>query len=79
VNRLYTDNQVTMYIINSMVLRSSTLKAELRRLHNVLQEQNLSQEVRYLPSALNLFVNRLSPWRRRAFYYLPSLPGLWEH
>jgi hypothetical protein len=30
VIQLYTDNQVTMHVINSMVSRSSTLMAELR-------------------------------------------------
>jgi hypothetical protein len=78
VIRIYTDNQVTMHVINSTVSRSSTLMAELRRLHNLLQEHTLTLEMRYLPSALNLFADRLSR-RHRAFDYLPSLPGLREH
>jgi hypothetical protein len=49
VIRIYTGNQVTMYAINSMVSRSSTQMAELRRLHNLLQEHNLTLEMRYLP------------------------------
>jgi hypothetical protein len=78
VIRIYKDNQVIMHVINSMVSRSSTLMAELRRLHNLLQEHNLTLKMRYLPSALNLFADRLSR-RRRAFAYLPSIPGLREH
>jgi hypothetical protein len=76
--RIYIDNQGTMHVINSMVSRSSTLMAQPRRLHNLLQEHNLTLEMQYLPSALNLFADRL-PRRRRAFDYLPSLPGVREN
>jgi hypothetical protein len=70
VIRLFTDNQVTMDVVNSMVSRSSTLMAEPRRLHYLLQEHNLSLEMRYPTLALNLFADRLYR-RRRAFDYLP--------
>jgi Reverse transcriptase (RNA-dependent DNA polymerase) len=75
VIRMYTDSQVTMHVINSMVSRSSTLMAELRRPHNLFLEHNLTLE---MPSALNLFPDRWSR-RRRAFDNLPSLPGMREH
>jgi hypothetical protein len=67
-----------MHVINSMVSRSSTLMAGIRRLHNLLQEHNLTVVIRYHPSALNIFADRLSR-RGRAFDYLPSLPGVREH
>jgi TusA-related sulfurtransferase len=57
VIRIYTDNQVTKHVIKNMVSRSSTLMAELRCLHHLLQKQNLTLEMRYLPSVLNLFAD----------------------
>jgi hypothetical protein len=43
-----------------------------------LQEHDISLEMRYLPSALNLYTDRLSRGHR-AFEYFSSLTGVREH
>lgn len=80
VVRLYTDNTVTMYVVNAMMSKSKTLMRELRLLHALLWRHGVRLDAQYLPSALNLYADRLSR-SRRAFDYLPSVKesGVMEH
>jgi hypothetical protein len=48
---------------------------ELRNFHNMLQEHNLSLEMRNLPRRRTRSADRLSR-RRRAFDYQPGFPPL---
>jgi hypothetical protein len=50
VIRLWTDNQVTMYVIDKMVSRSPALIGELRRFKRTLKGLGVQLDVKYLPS-----------------------------
>lgn len=78
VVKLFTDNMVVMYVIRAMVSKSPLLMAELRRLHELLLRTGLNLEMHHLPSALNLYADRLSR-RRRYRDYIPELPGVPSH
>ena len=76
--KLYTDNMVVMYTVSAMVSRSPLIMAELRRLYDFLKQEGLELQLHHLPSALNLYADRLSR-RRRLLDYLPRLPTVPEH
>jgi hypothetical protein len=78
VVKLYPDNMVVMYVVNQWVSKSPAIMAELRRLHQLCKCHGLVLDLHHLPSALNLFANRLSR-RRRVADYLPSLTGVPGH
>jgi hypothetical protein len=61
---LWTENQVTTYVIDKMVSRSPALKGALRRLKRTLKGLGFQLDAKYLPSALNLYADRLSRHRR---------------
>jgi hypothetical protein len=63
VIRLWTDNQVTMYVIETMDLRSPAIVSELRRLRKTLKTLGVGQEPKYFPSALKLYADHLSRHR----------------
>jgi hypothetical protein len=69
VVRLWTDNQVTMAVIAKMVSRSPALMAEMRRLRKTLQVLGVTPAPQYIPSALNLFADRLSRHRKEWDWY----------
>jgi hypothetical protein len=60
VIKLYTDNMVTMFGVNKWVSKSPVIMAELRRLHQFCKRHGLELELHHLPSALNLYADRLS-------------------
>jgi hypothetical protein len=60
VIKLYTDNLVTMFVVNKWVSKSPVIMAELRRLHQFCKRHGLELELHHLPSALNLYADRLS-------------------
>jgi hypothetical protein len=64
VIKLYTDNMVTMFVVNKWVSKSPVIMAELRRLHQLCKCHGLELELHHLPSALNLYADRLSRRRR---------------
>jgi hypothetical protein len=78
VVKLYTDNMVGMHVVNQWVSKSPAIKAELRRLHQFFKRHGLMLDLHHLPSALNLFADRLSR-RRRVVDYLPSFTGVPDH
>jgi hypothetical protein len=78
VIKLYTDNIVTIFVVNKWVSKSPVIMAELRRLHQLCKRHGLELELHHLPSALNQYADRLSR-RRRVADYLPSLEGVPEH
>jgi hypothetical protein len=78
VIKLYTENIVTMFVVNKWASKSPLIMAELRRLYQFCQRHGLELELHHLPSALNLYADRLSR-RRRVADYLPSLDGVPEH
>jgi hypothetical protein len=78
VIKLYTDNMVTTFVVNKWVSKSPVIMAELRRLHQLFKRHGLKLELHHLPSALNLYADRL-PTRRRVVDCLPSLDGVPEH
>jgi hypothetical protein len=69
---------VTMFVVNTWVSKSPINLADLRRLLQFCKCHGLELELHHLPSALNLYVDRLSR-RRRVVDYLPSLEGVPEH
>jgi hypothetical protein len=69
--RVYTDMTV-MNTVNKWVSRSRTVMAELRRLYQLCSRHILMPEMRVLPSALNVYADRLSR-RRRVTDYLPRI------
>jgi hypothetical protein len=73
VIHLFTDNMVVMYTVQAMMSRSPLLMAELRRLRSFLVQCGISLQMHHLPSALNLYADRLSRVRK-ALDLLPSLP-----
>jgi hypothetical protein len=68
--RLWTDNQVKMYVFENMVSRSPALMSEIRRLRNTLKTLGVELELKYLPSALSLYADRLSRHRKAWHWYL---------
>lgn len=76
--RLFTDNQVVAQVVTAMCSKSEMIMAELRRLHQFLKDHGVALQMRFLPSALNLFADRLSR-RRRYNDYLPRLEIIPEH
>ena len=76
--RLFTDNQVVSQVVTAMCSKSPQLMAELRRLREFLRDQGVSLQMEFLPSALNLYADRLSR-RRRYNDYLPELAGIPSH
>lgn len=58
--RLRTDSLVTMHVINTGSSRSDALMRELRRLHRVCLALGVTIRAEYIPSALNLWADRLS-------------------
>jgi hypothetical protein len=77
VIKLYTDNVVTIFVVNKWVSKSPVIMAELRRLHQLCKRHGLELKLHHLPSALNLYADRSS--RQRVVDYLPSLDGVPEH
>lgn len=81
--RLRTDSRVATEVINSGSSRSPALMRELRRLHAVTTALGVTLRAEYLPSALNLWADRLSRTRdstdwalaRPAFERLERLYG----
>lgn len=81
--RLRTDSRVAMEVINSGSSRSPALMQELRRLHKVATALGVTLRAEYLPSALNMWADRLSRTRdstdwtlaRPAFERLEGLYG----
>jgi hypothetical protein len=61
-----------MHTVNKWVSRSPTVMAELRRLYQLCSRPKLMPEMRFLPSALNVYADRLSR-RRRVTDYLPRI------
>jgi hypothetical protein len=78
VVKLYTDSMVFMYVGNQWVSKSPAIMAELRRPHQFCKRHGLMLDLHHLPSALDLFADRLSR-RRRVVDYLPSLTGVPDH
>jgi hypothetical protein len=66
VVHLWTDNQVIMYIFGKIVSRSTALMSELWRIRKTLKTLDMELEPKYLPSALNLYADRL-PRHRKAW------------
>lgn len=81
--RLKVDSMVAMHTINALSSRSEAVMNELRRLHAVCKHLGVTLRAEYLPSALNLWADRLSrtrdstDWSLRvaAFRYLDGLYG----
>jgi hypothetical protein len=55
----YTDNMVSMFVVNNWISRSLIIMAEERRLHQLCKRHGLELELHHLPSALNLYADRL--------------------
>lgn len=77
VLQLYTDNQVCYYVISMWMSRSPAVMTELRLLHRYLWDRGIRIAVEHLPSALNLYADRLSR-HRKAYDFLPRLSGVLE-
>lgn len=60
VVKLSTDGMVLKHIDTAMMARSSMLMAELRRPHEFLRHKGIVLQMHHLPSALNLYAERLS-------------------
>lgn len=69
--RLRTDSRVAMEVVNSGTSRSPALMRELRRLHTVCTALGVTLRAEYLPSALNLWADRLSRTRDSTDWTLP--------
>jgi hypothetical protein len=78
VIRLFTDNMMVMYTVHAMVSRSPLLMAEPRRLRAFLERCGISLQMHHLPSALNLYADRLSR-RRKALHLRPRLTQIPDH
>jgi hypothetical protein len=78
VVKLYIDNMMVMYVVNQCVSKSPATMAGLQMLHQFCKRHGLMLDLHHLPSALNLFADRLST-RRRVVDYLPSLTGVPDH
>jgi hypothetical protein len=76
--RLFTDNMVVMHMVQAMVSRSPLLMAEPRRLRAFLDRCGISLQMHHLPSALNLYADRLSR-RLKSVELLPRLPQVPEY
>jgi hypothetical protein len=76
--RLFTDNMVVMHMVQAMVSRSPLLMSELRRLRAFLDRCGISLQTHHLPSALNLYADRLSR-RLKALELLPPVPQVPEY
>jgi hypothetical protein len=76
--RLFTGNMLVMYTVQAMVSRSPLLMAELRRLRAFLDRCGISLQMYHLPSALNLYADRLSR-RRNALDLLTRLSQIPDH
>jgi hypothetical protein len=74
---VYTDNSTFMNTVNAWVSRSPTIMPELRRLYQLCDRHGLQLEMRFLPSALNIYADRLSR-RRRVTDYLPRIKEIPE-
>jgi hypothetical protein len=61
---LWTNNQVTMCVIDKMVSPSLELLGELRRLKRTLKGLGVQLDAKYLSLALNMHAARLSRYRR---------------
>jgi len=58
--RIVTDSQVALHVVNALASRSPALCAELRRLHAVAQDLGVSLEAEWIPTALNVWADKLS-------------------
>jgi len=63
VVRLRTDSLVTLHVINTGSSRSIALMEEMRRLHAVCLSLGVTLRAEYIPSALNMWADRLSRTR----------------
>lgn len=77
VLQLFTDNKVVYYVINQWLSRSPAVMKELRILHRYLWTRGITLKVEHLPSALNLYADRLSR-HRKSYDYFPALAGVQE-
>lgn len=58
--RLVTDSRVVMHVVNNGSSRSKAVMRELRRLKAVCASLGVQLRAEYLPSALNLYADKLS-------------------
>lgn len=59
--RFWADKKSVAYIVHSMVTVSEELMPELRELARVFREKNIELDVKLIPSAFNVWADRL--WR----------------
>lgn len=58
--RLKTDSQVVMHVVNNGSSKSKAVMAELRRLHTTCKALGVTLRAEYLPSAVNMWADKLS-------------------
>jgi hypothetical protein len=58
---LHEDNQAVVHILNAMISASRPMMAELWRLEVMLRILGIKMEARWIPSAVNRYVDALSP------------------
>lgn len=58
--RLMTDSQVVMHVVNNGSSKSKAVMAELRRLHTTCRALGVTLRAEYLPSAVNMWADKLS-------------------
>jgi len=58
--RIVTDSQVALHVTNALVSRSLALCAEVRRLHAVAQDFGVALEAEWIPTAENVWADKLS-------------------
>jgi hypothetical protein len=77
VIKLHTDNKMCYYVMAIWTSRSPAVVVELRMIHRYLLERGIQIEVKHLPSALNLYADRLSR-PRRSYDFLPQMDAVLE-
>jgi len=60
VIRVVTDSRVALYVVNSLVSRSTALCDEVRRLYAVVQRLGVTLDAEWIPTAANVWADRLS-------------------
>ena len=60
VIRVVTDYRVALYVVKSLVSRSTALCDEVRRLYTVVQRLGVTLDAEWIPTADNVWADRLS-------------------
>ena len=72
VVRVITDSRVALHVVNALVSRSVPLCAEVRRLYAVAQRLGVTLDAEWIPTADNVWADRLSRTRESTAWRLKT-------